>query len=423
MVGAPSSAELPSLVNFQQKMEIVVTSFGSDGDFNPLLAIAGALVRRGVAVTFVANPFYERRVTSTGSRFVGAGKFFDVFAALETNASYFKTRTGVAAVWRDLIVPSVRAIYPAVRDTIHQFRQKLVVSHLISYGGAWAAAEMGIANVVVTTSPSAWLSRHQPTVFGNWRIPRMMQRAMTVAVRGVAGVVLRHTLRQLAREIGAPFIDNVRCATANIGIWPEWFRPAAPDDPPCAYMCGFVYGPTSQPLLSDVESFLSRGEAPIIAGFGSAASLHATDRYRAIAQACEKLGRRCLLIGPSAAAVSSAPNIMTIGAAPYAKVFPAASVIIHHGGFGTCGEALRAGKPSLIMPFAFDQFDTAARLDNAGLGRWLRDKANRADVVAATLDSILCNASLASTARSAATKIAMTRDGADVAADLIATLY
>jgi hypothetical protein len=100
-------------------MHVVATSFGSDGDFNPLLAIAGALVRRGIAVTFVANPFYERRVISTGSRFVGAGKFFNVFAALETNPGYFRTRTGVARVWRDLIVPSVRAIYPTVRARLY----------------------------------------------------------------------------------------------------------------------------------------------------------------------------------------------------------------------------------------------------------------------------------------------------------------
>jgi hypothetical protein len=43
-------------------MDAVVTSFGSHGDFNPLLAIARALVGRGVAVTFVANPFYAREV-------------------------------------------------------------------------------------------------------------------------------------------------------------------------------------------------------------------------------------------------------------------------------------------------------------------------------------------------------------------------
>jgi rhamnosyltransferase subunit B len=407
----------------EQKMNVVVTSFGSDGDFNPLLAIAGALVRRGVAVTFVANPFYERRIKSTGSCFIGAGKFFDVFAALEANPGYFRTSAGVAAIWRDLIVPSVRAIYPAVRDTVRKISAKVVVSHVISYGGAWAAAETGVASVIVTTAPSAWLSRHQPTVFGNWRTPRILQGPMTMAMRGMTAIVFRRALRKLAIEIGAPVVDNMRCAAANLGVWPEWFRPAVPDDPPRAHMCGFVLDRhTSQPLPSNVESFLAWGEAPIVAGFGSAASLHAADRYRAIAKACEKLGRRCVLIGPSAEGVAPAPNTMTIAAAPYTKVFSAASVIVHHGGFGTCGEALRAGKPSLIMPFAFDQFDTAARLHDAGLGRWLRGKANSAEVIAAALDSILRNASLASAAQAAATKIATAPNGDDLAAELIATL-
>jgi UDP:flavonoid glycosyltransferase YjiC (YdhE family) len=94
-------------------MNVVVTSFGSDGDFNPLLAIATALVRRGVTVTSVANPFYESRVRSTGSQFVGAGNYLDVFGSLEANPRYFSNRVGAIAVWKELIVPSIRA---AVHD-------------------------------------------------------------------------------------------------------------------------------------------------------------------------------------------------------------------------------------------------------------------------------------------------------------------
>ena len=104
------------------------------------------------------------------------------------------------------------------------------------------------------------------------------------------------------------------------------------------------------------------------------------------------------------------PNVINFRAAPYAKVFPAASVIVHHGGFGTCGEALSAGKPSLVMPFAFDQLDTAARVHNASLGRWLRGEASSTEVVALALDSILHSSALASAARAASVKIAAAPD-------------
>ncbi len=406
-------------------MNVVVTSFGSDGDVNPLLAIAGALVRRGVTVTFVANPFYEQRVKRTGSRFVGAGSLLDVFAALRANPRYLSTGRGGLAIWRELAVPSIRDIYPVVRDTVHEVGATAVVSHVMSYGGVWAAVKAGVRNVVVTTSSSAWLSRHQPIVLANWRAPRIVQGALTVALRGMGELVLRRALRRLAVEISAPVAPHVvPPADLNLGVWPEWFRPPAPDDPPQARMCGFVFDTVdaSQPLPHHVESFLAAGDPPVVAGFGSAASLHAADRYRVVAEACEQLGRRCVLIGPSADAVATTPNAIVVRAAPYARIFPAASVVVHHGGFGTCAEALRAGKPSLVTPFAFDQFDTAARVHDAGLGHWLVGKANSAGAIAAALDSLLHDAPMRSAAHAAAAKIAAVPTGADRAAELIEAL-
>ncbi len=406
-------------------MHVVVTSFGSDGDVNPLLAIAAALVRRGVAVTFVANPFYERRVKSTGSRFVGAGAFLDVFAAVHSNPRYLSTGKGGVAIWKELVAPSIRDIYPVVRDTVDEVGATAVVSHVLSFGGVWAAAKTAVRNVIVTTTSSAWLSRHQPLVLGSWRAPRSVQGALTVALRSLVELVLRRALRRLAVDIGAPELPGVvPTADLNLGIWPEWFRPPAPDDPPRARMCGFVFDTVdaSQPLSADLEAFLAAGDAPVVAGFGSAASLHAADRYRGVAQACTQLGRRCVLIGASAEALAPTANVLVVPSAPYARVFPAASVVVHHGGFGTCAEALRAGKPSLVTPFAFDQFDTAARLHDTGLGRRLAGKATSAEGIAAALDSVLRDATLSAAAHAAAAKIAAAPDGADRAAELIEAL-
>jgi rhamnosyltransferase subunit B len=406
-------------------MNVVVTSFGSDGDFNPLLAIADALVRRGVTVSFVANPFYAERVRRTGSRFVGAGESLDIFAALRGNPRYLSTARGGLAIWKELAVPSIRETYPVVRDTVREVGATAVVSHLLSYGGVWAAAETGVRSAVVTTSTSAWLSRHHPVVFANWRAPHAVQGALTVALRGVGERVLRWALRGIAAEIGAPSLPEVvPKSDLNLGVWPEWFRSPAPDDPPSAQMCGFVFDAVdaAQPLPREVEAFLAAGDAPVVAGFGSAVSMHTADRYRAVADACARLGRRCILIGSSADAVAAGPNVMVLRSAPYARVFPAAAAIVHHGGFGTCAEALRAGRPTLIMPFAFDQFDTAARVQDAGLGRWLVGKATDAKAIAAALDLLLRGAPLQAAARQAAAKIAAVASGADRAAELIEAL-
>jgi UDP:flavonoid glycosyltransferase YjiC (YdhE family) len=363
-------------------------------------------------------------VRNTGSRFVGAGEFLDIFAALSDNPRYLSTGRGGLAIWRELVVPSIRATYPAVRDAVRAAGATAVVSHVMSYGSIWAALETGVRNVVVTTTCSAWLSRRHPVVFASWRGPRVLQAALTLALRGVGDRVLRRALRPLAADLGVPRLpDILPPADLNLGVWPEWFRSPAPDDPPRARPCGFVFDvDATQPLPVEIESFLAASDAPVVAGFGSAASLHAKDRYRAVAAACERLGRRCVLIGASAAAIPPTRDRLVVRSAPYARIFPAASAIIHHGGFGTCAEALRAGQPSLVTPFAFDQFDTAARVDDAGLGRRARGMANSGEALAGELDVLLRDTSIAAAARTAAAKIAAAPAGADRAAELIAAL-
>ena len=67
--------------------------------------------------------------------------------------------------------------------------------------------------------------------------------------------------------------------------------------------------------------------------------------------------------------------------APHSALFPHASLIVHHGGIGTSAEALRAGKPMLVVPHGFDQPDNAARLQRLGVaevlpaGRYRHDRA------------------------------------------------
>jgi rhamnosyltransferase subunit B len=52
---------------------------------------------------------------------------------------------------------------------------------------------------------------------------------------------------------------------------------------------------------------------------------------------------------------------------PLGQLLPHAAGLVHHGGIGTLAEALKAGVPQLITPFAFDQFDNAARLQSLGV--------------------------------------------------------
>jgi UDP:flavonoid glycosyltransferase YjiC (YdhE family) len=72
------------------------------------------------------------------------------------------------------------------------------------------------------------------------------------------------------------------------------------------------------------------------------------------------------MVGASTTTQWITPKILSVPYAPYSRVFPHASVIVHQGGSGTTGQALRAGRPMLFVPWGWDQPDNAARVVRHG---------------------------------------------------------
>jgi UDP:flavonoid glycosyltransferase YjiC (YdhE family) len=89
-----------------------------------------------------------------------------------------------------------------------------------------------------------------------------------------------------------------------------------------------------------------------------------------ILDALAKSGQRGLLLtgwgGLRAGLVPD--NVFVLDSAPHRWLFPRMAAVVHHGGAGTTAEGLRAGVPSVIVPFAFDQFFWGARIKELGLG-------------------------------------------------------
>jgi UDP:flavonoid glycosyltransferase YjiC (YdhE family) len=93
------------------------------------------------------------------------------------------------------------------------------------------------------------------------------------------------------------------------------------------------------------------------------------DFFRESAEAARRLGRRAVLLtgrDPRNQPVGELPaGVIAVPYAPHAAVFPRAAVVVHQGGIGTTGEAMRAGRPMLVVPYSHDQPDHAARPGSA----------------------------------------------------------
>jgi UDP:flavonoid glycosyltransferase YjiC (YdhE family) len=92
--------------------------------------------------------------------------------------------------------------------------------------------------------------------------------------------------------------------------------------------------------------------------------------------------------------------------APYSKIFPRASVIIHQAGIGTTAQALRAGRPMLVMPYSHDQPDNARRVRRLGVAEVLGRTKFNAKPAARLIEQLLSNDAYLVRARAVAEKVA-----------------
>jgi len=122
------------------------------------------------------------------------------------------------------------------------------------------------------------------------------------------------------------------------------------------------------PLPDDLESFLANGAPPIFLGFGSMRASEQTGRV--LIEAARALGLRSILSqGWANLTPGDAGNdCFSIGDVNYERLLPRVAAIVHHGGAGTTTAAARAGRAQVIIPHNYDQFYWAHRVQQLGVG-------------------------------------------------------
>src|SRR5947209_11251198 len=134
--------------------------------------------------------------------------------------------------------------------------------------------------------------------------------------------------------------------------------------------------------------------------------MHARDELAASAEACRLLGRRGLLVTkhPAQLPPTLPPGVIHVDYAPFSELLPRCAALVHHGGIGTTAQALAAGVPQLIVPFAHDQHDNAARVKRLGCGAELASRRYRPTAVAGKVGFLLSDSRIAASCRSVAAR-------------------
>jgi len=356
-------------------VRVLMSTFGSEGDLNPLAAIGEALQQSGAEIEFVANPFYEDRIVSRGMTFVGAGPCTNVDEMIKADPRLMHPRKGPGQVWR-MLLGSVEEVFPVACEQIKRRRPDIIVSHVIELGAQWAARKYEIPYVTISTTPLIWGSKDDPIVWGPRQCPTALRAGAIRLFKTLSEMYFSLSTRTLRQQCNVPgtygSIESIFTESVlNLGGWSPLYRTETQHDPPHARITGFTIERQRDParLSDDMTDWLVHDSPPVIVGLGSTARWQGRHIYEAVAKTCASLQKRCLLIGPGLSDLENADHgIRSIPEIPFREVFPYARLLVHHGGLSTTAQALFAGCPQLVVPFAHDQFDNGARIHRLGVG-------------------------------------------------------
>ena len=417
------------------KRVVVITCWGSHGDLFPYIGLALALAKRGHRPVIATSANYRDIVEREGIELAAAGPIIDTNApnARELFERVMDPKNGSEIIVRELLLTKIRETYEELRSAVAG--ADLLVTHPITFAGPVVAEQARLPWLSTVLAPLSFFSAHDPAVLPT--APRLHDLP-------VVGPWLAHTIFRLARRTLRKWVEPVAKLRAELGLKPGGhpliegqFSPhgtlalfsrvlAEPqrDWPPSTTVTGTVFWNETAPLELRLEEFLAAGEPPVVFTLGTSAVGAAGRFYHESAAAAAKLGVRAVLLTGGFAhnrPDDLPPNVLLVDRAPHQLLFPRASAIVHQCGAGTTAQALRSGKPTLLVPHGHDQFDNARRVRKLGVARTVLPGAYRAARVARELRALLENDVYRHRATDVA-NIVRAEGGAETAADVVERL-
>jgi UDP:flavonoid glycosyltransferase YjiC (YdhE family) len=364
-------------------MRVTILALGSRGDVQPYVALGQGLRSAGHQVRFATFENFEGLVRTHGMAFHPVRGNAEAIIASEAGQALAESGQNIA------------------RNFVYSMRSFGALAE--SYMRDLSADTLWQADVIVNQFPASLFGYDAAQ---KWRVPHVAAAVMPLTRTGAFPLLFfppqfaslpgynRLTYR-MAEQMGwQPFrraINRWRQGELGLPKTPFWghFRqmarermpvlngfsahvvPRPPDWGEHVHVTGYWFLDDQAwqppPALSD---FLDAGPPPVFVGFGS---MPIRDRERVttvVQQALQRSGQRGVLsAGWGGIAQRALPaDLFQIDYVPYAWLFPRMAAVVHHGGSGTTAAGLRAGVPSLVVPFLMDQFYWGRRVFELGVG-------------------------------------------------------
>ncbi|WP_069704563.1 glycosyltransferase [Burkholderia seminalis] len=353
-------------------MKLVIATYGTEGDTRPLAALGRALMDAGHDVRLLADAATLGVAAALGVPSAPlSGEIRRAIApqgaladAVRGRGGFHDTSKALAAIANANTAAWMREVADASDGC-----DALLVSGLASFVGLSVAEYRRVpaigAGMIPITPTAGFASPFLPP----GKVPGWLNRASHRFVNALLWQAFRNSTNAARAGVcGLPPRKHVWTDHPMLyGVSPALLSGPA-DWPPNVRACGQwrVDGRAWAPPC-DLSAFLESGVPPVYIGFGSMAGFDRAAMADVLTRALA--GRRALFYpGWSGIEASMLPaHVRVIGDTPHDWLFPRVSMAIHHGGSGTTHSAARAGIPSVVVPFAGDQFFWADRLQRLGV--------------------------------------------------------
>lgn len=367
-------------------MRFLLLTLGTRGDVQPYLALGRGLQLAGHDVTVCASSSFAPWITGHGLGYAHLNNDIIDLVNSEAGQRAFERQGGLLGMPRRLAEASrnFKRIFGRALAEQWEAAQETdaIIYHPNAVGGSHIVEALGIPGVMADPLPTWVPSRRSahivapPLPLGTW-YNLLTHRLIGAVPRLLFGsVVTRWRKEMLGLRRQPIFADELvradgRPVPVVLGFSRQVFPPP-PDWPATVRVTGYWFldeGGAWRPPLSLCE-FLAKGPAPVFIGFGSMPGSDPWRTGRVVVEALAQAGQRGLIVtGSGGLSVPyPPPGVYVADVVPYDWLLPQVAAVVHHGGAGSTAAGLRAGKPTVICPFAADQPFWGRRVCALGAG-------------------------------------------------------
>ncbi len=350
-------------------MKIVLATFGSRGDVQPMLALSLALKSKGHDVLLAAPPEKAAWAKQLGCPFLPLGS--DVTAFIDDMENAHSLRSAIR------FVSFLRHEINAQFDLLPKIMAgaDLVIGSSLTFALSTLAESMGIAYRYIAFTPQLLPSGYHPfPAFKHQRFPKWYNRmtwriAVILDQFNIARLINNHR-----RQLGLKLIQDAwrHIMGQPVLVASDSVISKIPPDIVDQTFTQTGYMHLNQPdqHLAELDTFLEAGSPPLYAGFGSMPIRDQIRNVSVIVEAVRLSGQRAVIskFWDEPSEFSNSDDIFFITKYPHLKLFPHMAAVIHHGGAGTTASSAASGVPQIIVPHILDQYYWGHQIYQSKLG-------------------------------------------------------